>query len=116
MPRLWTVVSIFGVLGAVSVAGFAANCSSTQGCAACKDPEEKSAGLVCKFVQEDAYCTCNLFLFAGSYACSLDGECDYLGGGGGGTGGGGTGGETCYRLPGQWCPAECSSCETVFWY
>ena len=114
MPRICRLLCILCAMGAISGAAFGADCTSSQGCATCKEIE--SAAPVCKFVQGDAYCSCTLLLFGGSYGCGVDGECDYQIGGGGGSGGGETGGETCYRLPSQWCPSECSSCETVFWY
>ena len=69
---------------------------------------------MCIPVEYDASCECSIDVKFPEF-CILDGECDYTASGGGGAGGGGTGGEICYRLPGQWCPAECSSCETVFW-
>ena len=92
----------------------AATCSSSSGCAAC---DTSSGEPSCKFVQSNGGCTCDLFVFGGTLGCGIDGECTYTGSGGGtGGGGGGGGGGTCSRLPGGWCPADCTSCETIFWY
>lgn len=99
---------LFGTPSALS-----ADCSSSQ-CTDCGEDIHKNPK--CVFVFQDAFCTCDLIVFGGTLGCGVDGTCDYTGGGGGGQGGGGGGGTTCTRAPGGWCPAECSSCETVYWY
>jgi hypothetical protein len=104
-------VAVLTLLGVSTPAG-AANCSSSHGCTDCK--QEKGKPAMCIPVEEDASCECSIDVLFPEF-CILVGDCDYTGGGVGGGGGGGTGGETCYRLPSQWCPPECSSCETVFW-
>lgn len=107
----WHRWVVFAIAWAIPVAGFA-DCSSSQGCADCPDEFNPK----CVFVTTDASCTCDLFLFGGKLACGVNGECDYTSGGSGGDGSaGGDTGTTCYRLPGQWCPPSCSSCETIFW-
>lgn len=109
----WSAVFVLLVFAALGQ-GMAATCSSSSGCTDCKD---NGLGFKCVFVTTDASCRCDLFIFGGRAACGVDGDCTYTpvgGGNGGGTGGGG--GTTCTRLAGQWCPSECSSCETVFWY
>lgn len=105
------LVSVVALLCLPS-ASRAANCSSYV----CVDCEQRKGSLAkCIPVEYDASCECGIDVRFPEY-CVLEGQCDYTGGGGGGGGGGvGTGSELCYRLPGQWCPAECSACETVFW-
>lgn len=94
-------------------AAVATTCSSAIGC---KDCDLNTRAVKCITVPTAASCTCEVFIFGGTGACAVDGDCTYTGGGGngGGSGGGGTSG--CTRTPGEWCPAECSSCTTVFWY
>lgn len=112
MRLLAKTVTLVVALGAVAAACLAADCTSSQGCTDC---EWKSGKLpACTFVDADGYCKCDLMILFGKLACGVDGECDYTGGGGGGSGTGGTS-DVCYRLPSEWCPAECMSCETVFW-
>jgi hypothetical protein len=90
------------------------DCSSNQ-CTDCGEDAQKRAN--CIFVYQDAFCVCDLFIFGGTLACGVDGLCDYTAGGTDtGGGGGGGGGSTCLQLPGSWCPAECQSCESVYWY
>src|SRR5262245_52211359 len=94
--------------------GWASTCSSSTGCVDCATLD--SGPVKCLFVNSSASCTCTISFFGGSPQCALDGVCDYTppggGGGGGGTGGGGSG---CTRTAGEWCPAECDSCRTVYW-
>jgi hypothetical protein len=82
-------------------------------CVDCEQPENKPAS--CVAVSQNANCECRLDVNFPEF-CILEGECTYSGGAGTGGGGGGGGGSTCYQLPGSWCPAECTSCETIFWY
>lgn len=89
-----------------------ADCSSSTGCADC---DSLHGSVKCLFVQTSASCTCTISFFGGSPQCALDGACDYTSGGGGGGGGTG-GGSSCTRTAGEWCPPECSSCTTVYWY
>lgn len=92
----------------------AGTCSSSIGC---KDCDETTTTFKCTTVQSAASCTCEVFIFGGTPACGVDGDCVYLSGGGGGVGGGGGGGGGgCTRTPGEWCPADCASCTAVFWY
>lgn len=93
----------------------AETCSSSTGCTECKD---LAAGEdpQCIFVTRDASCTCDLIVFGGNLGCGEEGVCDYTGGTSGGGGGGGGGSGSCTRPAGSWCPPECSSCETVYWY
>jgi hypothetical protein len=93
----------------------AADCSSSSGCLDCAD--RANGGFICQWENASAFCSCEVFVFGGSAACGVDGSCQYNpgGGGGGGTGGGGGGGGgSCTQLPGRWCPAECTSCEPVY--
>ena len=93
-----------------------AACTSPTGCTDCSFGSDNKAK--CTFVAYDANCECTVLVTYGSTGCGMDGACDYTGpgGGGGGTGGGGGGGGTsCTRTAGGWCPAECSSCGTVYW-
>lgn len=102
------------VFTATVLSGNAADCSSPTGCTDCFPTQ---LGFKCDFVDGPAYCSCEVSTFGGTASCGVDGDCDYTGSIGGGGGGGGTGGDpACVRLNGQWCPPECSSCETVFWY
>lgn len=65
--------------------------------------------------QVDAWCECHVIMSGGG--CGFNGQCVPGpvggGGGGGGTGGGGGGG-SCSIRPGQWCPAECGSCDMIY--
>ena len=90
-------------------------CNSSGGCADCfNDPDTGLAS--CDTVYSDAHCDCTISVTNLRF-CILEELCDYTGGAGGGTGGGtgGGGGGTCTRSSGGWCPAECSSCSTVYW-
>jgi hypothetical protein len=91
----------------------AVDCTTSDGCAGCSFADGAAE---CTFVQADGYCECTVTVHMGRTACAYDGICDYTGGTGGGTGGGGGGGTTCSRPAGGWCPPECSSCGTVYWY
>ena len=100
----------------VGMTELAESCTSSTGCTDCGFGADNKAK--CTFVTYDAYCECSVTVMFGSTACAMDGVCDYMsggGGGGGGTGGGGGGGGGCTRSAGGWCPAECTSCGTVFW-
>lgn len=114
----WIRLSLLGWISLLAVAsavpGRAADCSSSVGCTKCLD---EGQGFKCVFTQESASCECEVFIFGGTPACGEDGSCDYDAPSGGG-GGGGTEptDPACVRVPGQWCPAECSACQTVFWY
>src|SRR5215218_3101933 len=90
-------------------------CTSTGGCADCENGPDNVAS--CVTVSRDAHCDCSISA-SNRFMCILSDICDYTGGaGGGGTGGGtGGGGTGCTRPAGGWCPAECSSCGTVYWY
>ena len=90
-------------------------CTSSGGCADCENGADNVAS--CITVNRDAFCDCTISANNRSM-CILADACDYTGGlgGGGGTGGGGGGGTTCTRPASGWCPAECTSCGTVFWY
>jgi hypothetical protein len=107
---LW--VLLFLVFGSRLQAG---TCTSSTGCADC---ESLRAGAVrCVFVNASASCQCEVYIYGGTPACALTDDCTYKAGGGGGSGGGGGGGgSTCTVSAGSWCPAECSSCTTVYWY
>lgn len=88
------------------------NCTGSS-CTACKQDESGSS--YCTTVSYSASCECTLRV--GERNCTLSGVCSYSPGGGGSGGGtGGGGGTTCTRVAGSWCPAECTSCDTVFWY
>lgn len=115
LRKIAFLLPLLAVLSAGLTPLSAATCTSSTGCADCTGM--LSGMPKCEFVKNDASCTCDLYVFGGTPACGVDGDCDYVpAGGGGGSGGGGGGGTTCTRLAGQWCPAECSSCETVYWY
>ena len=90
-------------------------CTSPGGCADCQNGTNNVAS--CITVSYDASCECSISANNRSM-CILAGTCDYTGpGGGGGTGGGtGGGGTSCTRPASGWCPAECTSCGTVYWY
>lgn len=104
------------VLVGGSGASRAATCSSPTGCTDCD--ALRRGPVTCHFVNASASCNCTVSSFGGSPSCALDGDCTYTpAGGGGGGGGGGTGGSPgCSRVPGEWCPSDCSSCSTVFFY
>lgn len=110
------LLAVAGVLALVPL-GLAAStplpCTS-QGCADCENDANGIAS--CTTVARSSYCDC-LLRVQNPYTCILSGACTYQPGGGGGGGGGasGGGGSACMRLPGGWCPSECSSCETIFW-
>lgn len=113
------VSRILILLALVLTAGFppagASTCTSSTGCTDCESL--RSGSLTCKFVNSNASCHCEISSFGGSPTCAVDGDCTYApGGGGGGGGGGGNNDPGCSRVPGQWCPADCSSCTTVFFY
>jgi hypothetical protein len=93
---------------------YALPCTSSGGCADCENGPDNVAS--CITVSRDAHCDCSIGA-NNRFICILDDICDYTGGGGGGgTGGGGTGGGgSCTRTGSGWCPAECSSCGTVYW-
>src|SRR6476661_906635 len=61
----------------------AGTCSSSTGC---KDCDESTTTFKCTTVQSAASCTCEVFIFGGTPACGVDGDCVYLSGGGGGAG------------------------------
>lgn len=106
---------LFALLLATATAAQAMPCSSSGGCADCfNDPDTGIAS--CDTVYRDAHCDCTISVSNPRF-CILAELCDYTGGAGGGTGGGtgGGGGGSCTRTAGGWCPAECSSCNTVFW-
>lgn len=105
-------VFAFLVLFAAALPAPAANCTSAHGCADCKQQQGELAK--CIPVSYDASCECSIDVRFPEF-CILDGACDYSGQGSGGSGSGDPGGTVCYRLPSQWCPATCSSCETIFW-
>jgi hypothetical protein len=105
---------LVALAGAGGPAG-AGTCSSSTGCADCQSL--RFGPVTCQFVIEDASCSCEISSFGGTPTCALDGDCTYApdgGGTGGGSGGGGGGSTGCSRLPGEWCPSDCSSCTTVF--
>ena len=82
----------------------------------CTDCTENARHIAsCITVSYSASCSCSIDVRYPEF-CILEGNCTYTGGGG--TGGGGAGGGTpvCTRTPGEWCPSECMSCTTVFWY
>lgn len=93
---------------------YAIPCSSAGGCADCENGANNVAK--CITVSYDAFCSCSIDV-NNRTMCLLTDPCDYTGPGGGGGSGGGTGGggTTCTRPAGGWCPAECSSCGTVYW-
>jgi hypothetical protein len=96
-----------GVSGAAK-----ADCTS----ASCSDCQTNRRGVVsCVAVTYSASCSCSISA-NNTGACTLSGVCTYSAGGGGGTGGGGNGGGSggCVSVGGSWCPAECTSCTTVF--
>lgn len=94
--------------------GNATGCTSASGCADCENAANGIAS--CITVQRDAHCECSIRVTTPTM-CILEDICDYTAtGGGAGGGGGGGGGGTCSRPPGAWCPSECSSCETIYWY
>src|SRR3954465_13644456 len=96
-----------------SVPRLYADCSGTL-CTDCD--QDRLHRAYCTTVNDSASCECSISVQTPEF-CVLGGACTYTGGGGGGTGGGGTGGGSgCTRTPGEWCPADCSSCTTVFWY
>jgi hypothetical protein len=106
---------LFALLLAAAPAAQAMSCSSAGGCADCfNDPDTGIAS--CDTVYRDAHCDCTISANNRNF-CILEELCDYTGGAGGGTGGGtgGGGGGSCTRTAGGWCPAECSSCNTVYW-
>src|SRR6478672_11223458 len=93
----------------------ATTCSSSTGCTDCD--ALRTGPVTCRFVNSSASCSCTVSTFGGTASCAVDGDCTYNSGGGGGGGGGGTGGSPgCSRVPGEWCPSDCSSCSTVFFY
>jgi len=90
-----------------------ADCSS-KSCADCQQNRRGTAS--CLAVTYSASCSCSIDVQTPSF-CLLEGACTYTGsGGGGGGGGGGNDPGSCSVAPGGWCPAECQSCQTVFWY
>jgi len=114
--RLKVLLAIFVLLVLSGAGAQAMPCTSAGGCADCENGPDNVAS--CVTVSRDAHCDCSLSA-NNRFMCILDDICDYTGGaGGGGTGGGGTGGggTGCTRPAGGWCPAECNSCGTVFWY
>jgi hypothetical protein len=113
--KAWAIAFLALLLFGPGAASGWTSCSSSVGCSDCENDENNIAA--CKTVLRSESCECSISI-ANPCICVLKDACDYTGGSGGGTGGGGTGGggSTCYQLPGGWCPAECSSCTTVFWY
>jgi len=113
MRKALAVAWILLLFGGAS--GWAADCTSSTGCTDCGFGSDNKAK--CTFVAYDAFCDCTVTVAYGGTACAMDGTCDYLpgGGSGGGTGGSGGSGGSCVRSPGGWCPAECTSCGTVYW-
>lgn len=109
--RATLLVAVLLMVG--SQPGLASTCSSSSGCANCNALD--TGPVTCKFARESAFCTCTVSFFGGTAQCALDGDCQYTAGGGGGGGGTGSGGGGCTRTPGEWCPADCSSCTTVYW-
>jgi hypothetical protein len=104
------VLVAFALMAAASRSG--ADCSSPTGCLDC---QTSGSGFKCAWQTSSAYCDCEVFVFGGTTACGVDGACTYQPSGGGGGGGGTGGGDgNCLRLPGQWCPAECASCGTIY--
>lgn len=90
----------------------ASDCSAQ----ACVDCMQNSEGIgSCRTVSYDASCSCSLDVAYPEF-CILEGSCDYAPAGGDGGGGFDDEGATCYRPIGGWCPAQCSRCETVYWY
>lgn len=109
---LWAsllAVSLFTIGGRLALAS---DCTATM-CANCNALD--SGPVTCKFVPQSASCTCTVSFFGGTAQCAVDGVCQLSDGGGGGGGGGVGGGGSCVRNPADWCPAECSSCTTVYW-
>lgn len=107
---LWTFISLLKLDPIPLVAQ--TDCSAAH----CVDCKQNDLGIAsCIPVSYDAHCSCSIEVGSPQF-CILDGACDYGGGGGNGGGGGDGGGGGCFRLPGQWCPAECDSCGTIFWY
>lgn len=109
--KLSGAVALIALVVCPAILG-AATCSSSQACVDCFQEEGKPAR--CLPVTYDASCECSIDVSFPQF-CILDGECDYGNQGGGASGGSGSGDQVCFRLPGQWCPAECTSCETIFW-
>lgn len=93
----------------------AADCAAAN----CTDCDQNARNLAsCTTVHYSASCSCSVDVNYPEF-CILEGDCTYSpGGGGGGIGGtgGGGGGGGCTRTPGEWCPTDCASCTTVFWY
>jgi hypothetical protein len=118
MRRKYLAVGI--VLCGFTLAGPAwpATCHSDVGCLECEYDEDGLAS--CGFLPQAGYCECDLIVIFNRPSCGFNGTCEYVapsgGGGGAGGGGGGGGGGACTTLPGAWCPAECSSCDTIYWY
>lgn len=101
-------------LSFVSTFNAEADCSGSL-CADCNQDSRRRLAS-CTTVAASASCECSISVSSPEF-CVLGGACTYTGGGGGG-GGGGTGGgsSSCTRGQGDWCPAECPSCTTIFWY
>jgi hypothetical protein len=83
--------------------------------ATCSDCLTNRRGIAsCVAVSYSASCSCTINANSPG-GCTVQGACTYTGGGGGGTGGGGNGGGSgCVSVGGSWCPADCTSCTTVF--
>jgi hypothetical protein len=109
--RFCRLVLVFLILLAVS-ASLSADCTSSL----CSDCEQVGTRGSCLSVSYSASCSCSVSVSTGF--CILEGACQYTGGGSGGGDGGGTGGGGggCSRPAGGWCPAECASCDTIYWY
>lgn len=108
------ILILFGLL---SLGFFTAIQASDCTSVTCADCNQDTKGIAsCTSVSYDASCSCTISVSYPDF-CVLDGTCNYSpAGGGGGGGDGGGDGQVCYRLAGSWCPPECRSCETVYWY
>lgn len=114
-PWLAFIVAGLALLATCTPASATAQaCTTTSGCTDCVFNE--SGGAECSFVARSGSCECTVTVAYHRTACGQNGVCTYSSGGGtGGGGAGGGGSASCTRLPGGWCPSECSSCETVYW-
>lgn len=93
----------------VSVPGWAQE-DTCEGafCAQCR----LDGNFTCAFDQKDGGCECNLINDGIWRGCSVDGHCTYQ------AAGPGPGGldNSCYIVPGEFCPVACPHCVVVYWY
>ena len=110
------VVSLLTALLLTSVVILPAHADGCSGRSCSECGQDTDGYALCTTVSKSASCECTISV-SNPRTCTIKGVCSYSSGGGGGIGGGGgTGGGGCARTPGEWCPADCSSCTTVFWY